>query len=270
MQSALPDSRGSGHPFPRTNPSRRLGQRSFSLAGGGHFTEQITEPGCKLAACEGLFCPSTGHREQREHGGELGSAQVWGTSPPASLRNSPRKGREEPPRLSPRWHNSLPCSSPAIGAAGHCKAPICRSSPAAPPRHISCSRQGWRAGSGCRAGKFLCIQSFYSIKISGSYSATSPLYCPGGLSGCRQTSPPPPQFPTSCLQRVSQPARSTWEETPSPGSCTRAPGGCSVPGPPPCLRSAAGADSFKELFIDTETSVFFPVDKTFSCGPLKK
>lgn len=90
----------------------------------------------------------------------------------------------------------------------------------------------------------------------------------GGLLGCRQTPPPPCRFPTSCLQRVlSQPAGSSQEETPSPGSCARAPGGCPVPGPPP---SAAGADSFKELFIDTETSVFFPVDKTFLCGPLKK
>lgn len=35
-------------------------------------------------------------------------------------------------------------------------------------QHVSCSRQGWRAGSSSQAEKFLCIQSFYSIKISGS------------------------------------------------------------------------------------------------------
>lgn len=67
--SALPDGCRSGHPPPRTNPSRRLGQQSFSLAGGGgHFTEQISELGHKPAACKSLFCPSAGHRGQREHG----------------------------------------------------------------------------------------------------------------------------------------------------------------------------------------------------------
>lgn len=34
-------------------------------------------------------------------------------------------------------------------------------------QHISCSRQGWRTGSSSQAEKFLCIQSFYSIKICG-------------------------------------------------------------------------------------------------------
>lgn len=224
----------------------------------------------KLSSCDAnrqpakAFCPSEGHREQCEHGG--GRAREEPSSQPAKTALRKAEGNLlASPAQQPSFQ--LACHRGSWAPQGS----ICCSGPTAPPRHVPCSQQGRRAGSSSRAGKFLCIQSFYSIKISGSYSATSPLYCLGGLLGYGQTSPPlQTSHPLLLAKGLSQPAGSTREENPSPGSWARAPRGCSVPGPLPCPRSAAGADSFEELFIDTETSMFFPVDKTFSCGPLKK
>lgn len=182
------------------------------------------------------------------------SASVAGaghsTSPQSSLRNSPWEGRKQPPCLSPRQHNRLPSSLPTIRAAGCCKAP---SGTVAPPWHVSCSRQGRRAGSGSWAGKFLCIQSFYSIKISGSYSATSPVYCPGrGFWGAGR-------YSLLVAKGLSQPAGSTLETIPSPGSC-------SLPTPcPACTLLREPTLSKNSLLIMKH--LFFPVDKTFSCGP---
>lgn len=160
-----------------------------------------------------------------------------------------------------------PGQQPAFQPARHwgswaARGSVCCSSPVAVPQQIPCSQQG----QGSQAGKFLCIQSFYSIKISGSYSTTSPLYCPGDFRGVGRH-PPAADFPhPTCKQSLSN----CWEQlgrNPLSRLLHQSPQGLLCA---PCPCTAAGANSFEELFIDNETSVFFPVDKTFSCGPLKK
>lgn len=178
--------------------------------------------------------------------------------------SQPSEGRKQPPRLSPRRRNSLPSSPPAIGAAGP------RSGPAAPPWCVSCSRQGRRAGSGSRAGKFLCIESFYSIKISGSYNATSPLYCPGGFWGAGRHRPPADLPPPPACKGSLPPYWVHPGRNPLPRLLRNSPWGLLCARPPALPALCCGSRLFEELFIDTEMSVFFPVDKTFSCGPLKK
>lgn len=120
-RAALPQSPGSGHPLPRTNPSKPLLRGLVSAWGSGVSLQS------KLLS-RAVNLQSASHREQREHGGgtDLGDAPL---------------GRQE--------ETSLLAQQPSF-------------------QHASCSRQGWRAGSGSQAEKFLCIQSFYSIKFSGS------------------------------------------------------------------------------------------------------
>lgn len=187
--------------------------------------------------------------------GEQGSGRTWGQALEPAYETAPRKAE--------RNILTLPAQQPAFS-------PPDTGDPSA-PQHVPCSWQGWRAGSSAQAGTFLCLQSFYSIKISGSYSATSPLYCRegGGIWGAGRRPPTVHFSPPAC--KGSFPT--CWEplgRNPPPQAPAGSPQGLLCACPVPCPRSAAGADSFKELFIDTETSVVFPVDKTFSCGPLKK
>lgn len=218
------------------NPSCGLGQQSSSPAGGGGVgcsTDQIPKLVYKPAACKGLFCPSEGHREQCKHRGKQGWAQSLGKA---------GKGPSSPCR-----HSSLPPSLPAVRL-----------------RLLQRLLRGTypalgSAGSGSRAGAFLCVQSFYSIKISGSYSATSPLYCPGAS---RQSAPPACQGPLpACWEHLGR--------NPLPRLLRRRPREL-LRAQPLTLLKLLQEPTLKELFIDTEMSVFFPVDKTFSCGPLKK
>lgn len=200
---------------------------------GSCSTDQIPKLCCEPAACEGPFCPSEGHREQCKHRGEQGSAQSLGKA---------EKGPSSPCR-----HSSLPPSLPAVRLR-------------LPQRLLRSTYPALgSAGSGSQAGEFICVQSCYSIKISGSYSATSPLYCP---SASRQIAPP------AC--QGSLPA--CWEHlgrNPLPRLLRKSPWEL-LRAQPLTLVTLLQEPTLKELFIDTEMSVFIPVDKTFSRGPLKK
>lgn len=139
---------------------------------------------------QGVFCSlpgasssSQGCTEQREHSRNLGrqlhgllsSAQpqvgaggrAWGWF---LEQSDPQEGWKPPQHLS-SCHSPQPSRPQRHGAP---RAALGQ------PRGCSptCSRQGRRAGSSARAGKLFCIQSFYSIKISGSYSMARPPYCP--------------------------------------------------------------------------------------------
>lgn len=77
-----------------------------------------------------------------------------------------------------------------------------------------------------------------------------PCLLPGeGLLGCRQI------FPAGCKGSLP----TCWEHSGKnslPKLPCMSPWGLLCAHPPPCPNPAAGADSFKELFIDNETSVF--------------
>lgn len=148
--------------------------------------------------------------------GEQGSGQTWGQALEPAYKTAPTKAE--------RNILTLPAQQPAFS-------PIDTGDPSA-PQHVPCSWQGWRAGSSAQAGTFLCNQSFYSIKISGSYSATSPLHCwEGGGTWDVGRCPPTAYFsPPAC--KGSFPT--FWEplgRNSLPRLLQGAPRGCSVPAP---------------------------------------
>lgn len=161
-------------------------------------------------------CPCTNSRAAglpaarfRPGGGRGVFCSLPGASSSSQGCMEQRKHRRD---LSRQLHGLLSSAQPRVGAGGRARGRFLEQSDPQggwkPPQHLSsrhspqpsrpqrrrapwaalgrprgcsptCSRQGRRAGSSTRAGKLFCIQSFYSIKISGSYSVARPPYCPG-------------------------------------------------------------------------------------------
>lgn len=275
-----------GDPCPFPLPSHL---RANSRAAG--LTAARFQPG----GGQGVFCSlpgagssSEGCTEQRERRRNLGG-QPHGLLSSARPRpgaggrargrfleqSDPRDGWKPPQHLSSR--RSLPPSRPRRRGAP-------RAAPGRPRGcSPSCSWQGRRAGNSARAGKLFCIQSFYSIKFSGSYSMARPPYCPGrGLAPENADLLKPPRVWFSSRGPEAAPAPGRRSAGPlSPRGPPRSPGTEQPPvrgeysslwhGSVPRLRRGEATErSFKELFIDTETSVFSLGDKTFPRGPLEK